>query len=279
MLTSHSSSPRHSNYRTVVAAWLFGALVSAGVLHSQQRGEREPARCAGKLRGMAGGVLHVETEKGERMAVAIDPRAREVSFQGVAGPAFLRPGMLVQFRAPLDKKGEAQEEISEMKVVSQRMGIQVGVQADGGFTGGDLFAGNDEDAGKKKRKSRNDTTPYVVTGTLRSIKDGKFYVAAGATVKGELSDNCQVSIDITDISLAREGDSVEVDGWRYPNQSAQIYASRLMIVSDKPLGVEEKKRRTLVKSEDKDGEKGGEAKAKEEGDEGKGKKDSIKKDE
>lgn len=227
-------------------------LVVATHIGAQQR-EREPARCAGKLKGVAGGVLQVETEKGEQMLIAIDPRARELSFQGVAGPAFLRPGMLVQFRAPLDKKGEAQEDITELKVVSQRMGLQLGVLPDGGFTGGDLFAGNDDDGAKKKRKSRTDATPYVVTGALRSIKDGKMYVAAGATVKAELADSCQISIDVSDISLAREGDSVEVtEGWRYANQATQIYASRLTIVSEKPLGVEEKRRRTLVKPEDKD---------------------------
>jgi hypothetical protein len=235
-------------FRILVMAWLINCV---GFTSAQQR-DREPARCVGKLKGMAQGVLQVETDKGEQMLVAIEARPQDISFQGSATPAFLRPGMLVQFAATLDKKGEAQEEIGTIKVVSQRMGIQLGLQAGGGFAGKELFSGNEDEGGKKKKKTRADAAPYLVTGTLRSINNGKMYVAAGTTVKAELSSNCQVSVDISDISLAREGDSVEVrQGWRFANQSNQLYARSLTITAEKPLGVEEKKRRPAVKDEEK----------------------------
>jgi hypothetical protein len=221
------------------------------VVAAQQR-EREPARGVGKLTGLAPGVIQMETSKGEKWLVAIEGRTPDISFQASATPAFVQAGMLVQFRAQLDKKGEAQDQITQVKVISQRMGIQVGVQADGGFTGDDLFASNDEEGGKKKKKVRADASPYLVTGAVRSIKDGKMYVAAGATVKAELSDNCKVDVDISDIRLAREGDSVEInEGWRYPNQPNQVYARRLTITAEKPLGVDEKKRRPTTKGDDK----------------------------
>ena len=229
-----------------------------GLAWSQKRGEKkdtERVRCVGKLKGIAPGVLQVETEKGERMLVAIEPRAQEVSFVGEATPAFVQAGMLVQFSASLDKKGEAQEKINQLKVVSPKNGIQVGLQAEGGFAGGELFASGDDD-GKKKKKSRSaESGQYQVTGTVRSIKDGKMYVAAGAVVKAELAENCQVSLEVSDIRLAREGDNVEADGWRYPNQATQMYANRVNITAEKPLGVDEKKRRpTTTKEDDKKSE-------------------------
>ena len=227
------------------------SLCLTGVVAAQKR-EGEQVRGVGKLTGLAPGVIQMETSKGERWFVAVEARSPDISFQASATPAFVQAGMLVQFRAQLDKKGEAQEEITQLKVTSQRMGIQVGVQPDGGFTGGDLFASNDEDGGKKKKKARADVSPYLVTGAVRSIKDGKMYVAAGPTVKAALADNCKVDVDISDIRLAREGDSVEInDGWRYPNQPNQVYARRLTITAEKPLGVDEKKRRPTTKSDDK----------------------------
>lgn len=226
-----------------------------GVSWGQKRGEKETerAQCVGKLKGMAQGVLQVETDKGERMLVAIEPRAQEVSFIGQATAAFVQPGMLVQFTASLDKKGEAQEKISQLKVISPKKETQVGLQAEGGFAGGELFASSDDDAKKKKKQRASDTAQYLVTGSVRSIKDGKMYVAAlGAVVKAELADNCQVSLEVSDIRLAREGDNVEAEGWRYPNQATQMYARRVIITADKPLGADDKKRRpTSTKEDDK----------------------------
>jgi hypothetical protein len=237
--------------KTTIQSLGIVAFLSITSFASAQQRDREQGRWTGKLKGLAPRVLQVESDKGERWLVAVEARPQEVSFQGSATPDFLRPGMLVQFRASIDKKGEAQDEIGEIKVVTQRMGIQLGLQADGGVAGGGLFESNDDDGNKKKKKVRGDASPFLVTGTLRSIKDGKMYVAAGPTVKAELSDNCQVSLDISDFSLAREGDNVEIEGWRYVNQSNQIYARRLTITADKPLGIDEKKRRPIAKSDEK----------------------------
>jgi hypothetical protein len=232
----------------VIMLFVAGILSLPTFGFSQQR-EREPGRWTGKLKGVGpGGVLQVQGDKGEQWLVAVEARPQDISYQGSSTQAFLRPGMLVQFNASLDKKGEAQEPISELKVVSQRMGIQLGLQA-GGSAGAGLFNSAD-DEGKKKKKVRTDAS-YQVTGTLRSIKDGKIYVAAGTTVKAELTNNCQVSIDVADVSLAREGDTVEIGGWRYANQANQLYARNLTITADKPLGSDEKKRRTPAKGDEK----------------------------
>lgn len=218
---------------------------------SAQKQQRENGRWMGKLKGIGpGGILQVESDKGDQWLVALDRRPQEVSFQGSATPAFLRPGMLVQFNAMIDKKGEAQEPLGEIKVISPRMGIQIGLQA-GGNLGAGLFNSDDDDGNKKKKKARSDTSSYLVTGTLRSVSNGKMYIAAGATIKAEVADNCQVNFDITDFSLARQGDSVEVQGWRYPNQANQLYASRLTIIADKLLDPEEKKRRPATKGDEK----------------------------
>jgi hypothetical protein len=228
------------------------ATLSGGVAAQQREREREPGRWVGKLKGAGPGLLQVESEQGERWLVSLAGRIQDVSFQGIGTPALLRPGMLVQFSAAIDKRGEAQEEVAELKLISQRMGIQLGAQPSAPAAGG-LFASEEENAPKKK-KGRAEATSYHVTGTVRSIKDDKLYVVAGALIKVELADNCQVIVDVADISLAREGDSVEIEGWRYPNQPNQLYPQRLVIVAEKPLGVEEKRRRPTKGGEKKEDE-------------------------
>jgi hypothetical protein len=166
----------------------------------------------------------------------------------------MRTGMLVQFRATLDKKGEANSPITEIRVIALRDGIQLGLQQEGGFAGGELFA-SDEDSTDKKKKKVLDNKQFQISGTLRSIKDRKVQVAAGGVVvRGELAENCGVSIDISDYSFAREGDPISLQGWHLAGKPDQIHATNLVITAEKPLlpSDETKKRRTTPKGTEKE---------------------------
>lgn len=229
-------------------------LAGTSALAQNRQREREIVRCAGKVKAVGPGVLQVVGEEGQQWLVSVEARPQNISFQGSASPGFLRPGMLVQFRAVLDKKAESHAPITEIKVIALREGVQLGIQPEGGAGGGELFTSDDDNAGKKKKKSP-DGKPYLVAGTLRGIKDRKFYVAAGgATIKGEIAENCSVSLDVSDYSLARDGDPIMLQGWHFPGQPNQIYATELTITAEKPLIAPEdaKKRRAPAKGGEKD---------------------------
>jgi hypothetical protein len=96
--------------------------------------------------------------------------------------------------------------------------------------------------------------PFSVGGPITAIKDRKFAVSAdGSSIKGEFADNCTVSLDVSDYSLARAGDSVDAMGWKYTNQQNQMFATRLTIVSEQPLISPDdmKKRRAQERQSDK----------------------------
>ena len=239
--------------RSICLLFAFAGPVSH--LAAQQQPQREHVRCEGKIKAMARGLLHVVGEDGQQWLVAVEAKPQDISFQASTTPAFLRTGMLVQFRSVLDKKAEAQSPITEIRVIAPREGIKLGLTPEGGFGGGELFASEDDAAGKKKKKNSDDKQ-FQVAGTIRSIKDRKIQVTAGGfTVKGELAENCGVSLDIADYSFAREGDPISLQGWHHVGKPNQIYATNLVITAEKPLSPSEdlKKRRLPAKSADKDG--------------------------
>jgi hypothetical protein len=204
-------------------------------LAQQKQPQRENVRCEGKIKAMARGLIHVVGEDGQQWLISVDAKPQDISYQATSTPAFLRSGMLVQFRATLDKRGESQSPITEIRVIAPRDGIQLGLQQAGGFGGGELFASEDDPANKKKKKSADDKQ-YQVSGTLRGIKDRKIQVAAGGVlVKGELAENCGVSLDISDYTFAREGDPISLQGWHVVGKPDQIHATNMVITAEKPL--------------------------------------------
>jgi hypothetical protein len=222
---------------SLVVAWcVFATFICVADLDAQQKQpQREHVRCEGKIKAMARGLIHVVGEDGQQWLVTVEAKPQDISFQATSTPAFLRPGMLVQFKATLDKKGEAAGPITEIKVIAPRAGVQLGLQQEGGFTGGELFASDDASSDKKKKRIV-ENKQYQVSGMLKGIKDRKLQVAAsGGIVRGELAENCGVSIDISDYSLAREGDPITLQGWHIAGKPDQIHATNLVITAEKPL--------------------------------------------
>ena len=84
--------------------------------------------------------------------------------------------------------------------------------------------------------------PFVVAGQIRAIKDKKMTVLAGGTLlRVELADKVQIGFNLADFRYARQGDTVEVSGWSYPEQANLVVASRLTLTAAKPLGGKDEK--------------------------------------
>ena len=59
-------------------------------------------------------------------------RPQEIYYENSADVSWLRPGMLVQFSATLDKRGKAHAPIDALKVFSPREGYQIGLTPESG---------------------------------------------------------------------------------------------------------------------------------------------------
>jgi len=236
-------------------AWLpcLVLLTIPSLLAAQNNQERKTVRAKGALKAVAGGAIQIVSEDGEQWVVKVDPRSKYNVFQGSADVSFLKPGLLVEFRGSFDKKGKPQSQVSALKIFSPREDSKLGLKpVSGGIAAGGLFSDKDEEEQKKKKKTPAPVfRPFVVTGPIRSIKDNKLaVVAGGALLRVELADKVQIAFNLADFRYARQGDTVEVSGWSYPEQANLVVASRLTITAAKPLGLKNDKSKQKSKVPD-----------------------------
>lgn len=208
---------------------------------------RENVMANGVVKGVRPGLLAIVTEEGEQWLVKTPERPQSISFVASAERGWLRPGMLVRFKNSFDAKGKPVALVRQLEVISLRPDTQVGVTADAKLGGGVSFAGEEP----AKKQSAPETMSCTVVGTLRGFKDGSILVAAGGmAVQSQLDDKATISVDVADYSLAREGDTVRVSGWRYPGRRDQVFSNQLTITSKQKLGVEQDAEKKDAKKKD-----------------------------
>jgi hypothetical protein len=212
--------------------------------NAQERGNPPTTKAAGTIKTMRGNIMHIVGDEGEQLYVQAPNSPQYVSYSGSAAPNFLQRGMFVRFKGAFDKKGKSQGLISKMEIFTPKPPPQgeqpnlddvPGVYPDEGL-GGELFSDVSESKPKTEAKS------FRIVGRVTAVKDEKLTVAAGrVTVQVEVDENAAISVNVADWRLARIGDKVAADGWYYPQQKNNIYASRLSIVGSEKLGAVEKK--------------------------------------
>lgn len=213
-------------------------IFATGISWSQEALPRENVTAKGVVKGVRPGVLAIVTEQGEQWLVKVPDRPQDVSFVASANRSWLRPGMLVKFKNTFDVKGKPVALVRQLEVISLRADTQLGLIPDSKFGGAaaGLFS-SDEPV---KKKSAPETMSFTVAGTLRGGKDGNILVVAGGVpVQSQLDEKASISVDVSDYTLAREGDSVQVTGWYYLGQRDRVFSNRLSISSTQKLGVEE----------------------------------------
>ena len=203
---------------------------------NQANAERTMVNAKGKITAIAPGALQMQDAQGQTLTVQIDRRVRDVSFQGSAVPAFLRPGMFVDFRASCDQRGVAEEPIRSLKIFSPRETTQLGMVPASATKVGSLLGEE-----PKPQVGNRPAGPvfFQIAGKLGGInKQGEIMVQAGnGVVRGKLDPKVQVAFDLADLRLARVGDTVEIYGWSYPNQVGTVMANRVAVTATTPLGM------------------------------------------
>ena len=221
---------RHAGW-LLLAVWLAG-----GVAVCQQRElPRENVRAKAKIKGVRPGLLAVVTEDGDQWLVKVDAKPQDISFVASASPQWLQRGMLVKFQNTFDKKGKPLDTVRQLEVISVRADTKLGLVPVAKFgEAAKLFS--DEDESSKKKKAPN-SMAFSVAGTLRGYKDGKMLVAAGRTlVQSQLGDKAKISVNVSDYSLAREGDAIDLSGWYYAGRKDRVFANRITISASRTLG-------------------------------------------
>jgi hypothetical protein len=214
----------------------------------QQNIQWENADLSGNIKGMQGSLIQVGASDGANWLVQVDARPQDVVFQGAADPAFVKAGMLVEFKAKVNKRGQAAEPVQSLTIFTVREGRGVGVQAEGGAAGGELFSSKPEEADKKgpKGKAEEDAIYHIAGYITKLGRLGDMTInCAGTTIKADLAKDAKVAVDVNHLQFAQVGDKVDLRA-RYPmgqKAAGQALATQITVTGMKPLG--EPKKRVL----------------------------------
>jgi len=223
----------------------------------------EQVRAAGTIKDAGMGMLHVVGASGSQWLVKLDAQPQNISFMGSAEENWLQPGMLVRFNGIMDRRYKIAEPLSSLSVISMRPGYMFGITQEGLATAGNEAPKLFEDpkperpAPVKKTVSANEPMPVLVIGRIASVKGGKLTIDAGTgkQLKVELQEKAKISVDVADLSWARAGDKIEIEGWAYPQQKMNVFARNVTVTATNPLVNEKKRPLPAAKDDDKEAEK------------------------
>jgi hypothetical protein len=188
---------------------------------------------SGTIEAMAMGRLQILTDTHEALMVILSPKTK-VQVTGEAGVEFLRPGLFVQLKADVDKRGVAADKVDELTVLTPTQQKNPGV-----FTkpGGEGLTPDGFPAGKAGSSGSS-----TVRGKIMSFKKNKLQIQVDkGTVLCELNDNPKILLDLADYSLARKGDKIKVQGLKTAAAPGPIQAMQVKIELASPLGEKKKK--------------------------------------
>jgi hypothetical protein len=183
-------------------------------------------------------IWHVKLEAPKRQR---DPKTRRYVFKGgtdiqvtgTAEPSFLRTGMYVRFSAGFDARGKSSDVISLLTIFSPNESRKVGIFREG-------FAEGGKEAGAK--------TQFLVAGQLANFKNGKMSVVVGGKkIQIAVAEDVKINVDVSDPSLAKQGDKIEIKKGYYFQKGA-VFGEIVEIELSEPLvGKTKKSRRSSSK--------------------------------
>ncbi|MBN2579847.1 MAG: hypothetical protein JXB10_12740 [Pirellulales bacterium] len=183
---------------------------------------------------MPSGFLLV-TKNQQEWWIAVGPKTK-ITYTAEARPEFLRPGICVAFKAPVDHQGKTAEKIKQLSVFTPSREKMPGIFPEG-------QAPQKEPLRKTDKKSQEPVT-CEVCGKLVNYdpRSRRFQVnALRGNVRGELDEKVKIAVELSNALFAAEGDRVAVIGLMAPAAPGRALANRLKIEAARVLGEEEKK--------------------------------------
>jgi hypothetical protein len=233
------------SYRTRLAAFVSAALALAvlqsPLLAQNQFGIKKepppPYDGKGNIVEVGPQGIQIKDSDGKSLIVGFDQKTK-IAVTGTAEPGFLSPGLLVRFTATMTNKGQVQDKITELAVVEQSETNKVGAQPD-------------LEPGKTlKEAEKEGPVTWIVVAPIRSFKNNQLMVAAGKAIRAEVADDCKITVDVTNYTIAQEGDEIAVVGKLLQDAQTmgdlsipgQVLAEKVDITLVKPLTAPGKKK-------------------------------------
>lgn len=202
-------------------------------LQQQQMQQTMPIDVSGTIEAIAAGRIQILADSGENLIIALSPKTK-VQVSGEASADFLRPGIFVQLKADVDKRGVAADKVEELTIVTPSQQKMPGVihQPGGEGVNPDGFP-----AGKAAASGS-----ATVWGKVESYKKNKLQIQVDkGKVLLELSDNPKISLDLTDYTMARKGDKIKAQCLKIAGATGPLQAMQVKIELAGPLGEKKKK--------------------------------------
>jgi hypothetical protein len=188
---------------------------------------------SGTIEAMTAGRIQILANSGEYWVITLSPKTN-VQFTGEAGADILRPGMFVQLKAELDKRGVAADKIGELTILTPSQQKAPGVFHQPGAEGlnPDGFPAGKSSAGGSS----------TVRGKIISYKKNKLQIQVDrGTVLCELSENPRIHLDLADFSMARKGDKIKAQCLKMAGATGPVQAMQVKIELAGPMGEKKKK--------------------------------------
>jgi len=202
---------------TLAACQLWAAAVEA-----QQWQPLPPEEQNGVIMEVVGpAMLQVRLPKeGATIWTVVPAPNVRVEITGAASREMLQPGQFVTASVSIDEKGAVTEPISRL------------VFPGGGVPG--VLAPGIGDQGGKRLPGRRPAGTYLVSGTIKKVEGDVATIQAGKDkFDVPVPETAELVVNTTDMSLVRQGDSVDVEG-RFI-QRGQLQASSLAVKLANPV--------------------------------------------
>ena len=215
----------------------------------------DPFAAEGTIQAVMPPRIHMLTNSNQNWMIWVDPKAK-VQVTGTAEADFLKAGMFIRFSVELDKRGKAQDKVSQLTIFAPSEESPVGIWPEGAgpLVGpaednlGGGFGGFGGDEGQAKGRGVGSGKAslaglYSIAGQLRGVRKGKLTVYAGrGMVQIELADKPSINVDFADYSVAKKGDKISVTRGKMPRGGMGLaQANELKIEVAQPLSSGRKK--------------------------------------
>jgi hypothetical protein len=181
------------SFKVALLVGALAALTTADALAQQ-------VRIKGKFKSAASATeFTVDDDKMVELNIVAGPRSTLV-VEGTAEPGFLAANQVVEFVADMKKGNILTAPLSQITICS--------------LTQFDPATLSLEDPTKPSKKGATAVNRYIVRGTLKSLRMGKFTVMVPPSqqIKGELADDAKILVKVADATWAQPGDEVDVQG-------------------------------------------------------------------
>jgi hypothetical protein len=218
------------------ALFLLFVLTAPAVAQDRKKPEikQEGIELKGLIAGVQGGVLQIVAQREhegrtwqEPWLARVLPGAK-IDIAGFAQPDFLRPGIVVRLTAEFDmKSGVALEPVTELSLVTPRLGDQPGI-----------FADDELEATERKKGPPPKTAKLRIFDAITGVKENTLIFKK---YRVEVAPDAVIKVDVADPSVLSRGDKVEkVKGWYVKGRPGAMFIEDMDVSLAMPLAARKK---------------------------------------